>query len=62
MSQFKMQVDAFQLQQLLPLTQHREHLLSPDFSDVGFGVAFGRDSTGYIILWVQDFARPRVKR
>jgi len=42
--------------------QHREHLLSPDISDVGFGVAFGRDSTGYIILWVQDFARPRVKR
>jgi hypothetical protein len=27
MSPFKMQVDAFPLQQLLSLTQHREHLL-----------------------------------
>jgi len=41
--------------------QHREHLLSPEFIDVGFGLAFGRNSTGYTILWVQDFARPRVK-
>jgi uncharacterized protein YkwD len=43
-------------------SQHREHLLSPGFSDVGFGLAFGRNMTGYTILWVQDFARPRVKR
>jgi uncharacterized protein YkwD len=41
---------------------HREHLLSTDFQDVGFGLAFGRSSTGFTILWVQDFARPRVKR
>jgi len=41
--------------------QHREHLLSPEFSDVGFGLAFGRNTTGFTILWVQDFARPRVK-
>jgi uncharacterized protein YkwD len=42
--------------------QHREHLLSSEFQDVGFGLAFGRNMTGYTILWVQDFARPRVKR
>jgi len=41
--------------------QHREHLLSPEFQDVGFGLAFGRNMTGYTILWVQDFARPRVR-
>jgi uncharacterized protein YkwD len=37
---------------------HREHLLSPLFIDVGFGVAFGRRPGGYEIIWVQDFARP----
>ena len=38
---------------------HREHLLSPIFNDVGFGLKFGKDPGGYEILWVQNFARPR---
>jgi uncharacterized protein YkwD len=38
---------------------HREHLLSPIFDDVGFGLAFGRNPGGYEILWVQDFGRPK---
>jgi uncharacterized protein YkwD len=38
---------------------HREHILSPQFNDVGFGLAFGRNPGGYEILWVQNFARPK---
>jgi uncharacterized protein YkwD len=38
---------------------HREHLLSPTFDDVGFGLAFGKNPGGYEILWVQDFGRSR---
>jgi uncharacterized protein YkwD len=36
---------------------HREHLLSPMFNDVGFGLAFGKNPGGYEILWVQNFGR-----
>ncbi len=36
---------------------HREHLLSPIFNDVGFGLAFGKNPGGYEILWVQNFGR-----
>jgi uncharacterized protein YkwD len=39
--------------------KHREHLLSPTYPDVGFGLAFGKSPEGYTILWVQDFARPK---
>jgi uncharacterized protein YkwD len=38
---------------------HREHLLSPIFDDVGFGLAFGKNSGGHEILWVQNFGRPK---
>lgn len=38
---------------------HRDHLLSPVFDDVGFGLAFGRNPGGYEILWVQNFGRPK---
>jgi uncharacterized protein YkwD len=38
---------------------HREHLLSPVFDDVGFGLAFGKNPGGYEILWVQNFGRPK---
>ena len=38
---------------------HRDHLLSPVFDDVGFGLAFGKNPGGYEILWVQNFARPK---
>jgi uncharacterized protein YkwD len=38
---------------------HREHLLSPIFDDVGFGLAFGKNPGGYEILWVQNFGRPK---
>ena len=41
---------------------HREHLLSPRFSDVGFGLAFGKGPGGYEILWVQDFGHPEPAR
>lgn len=39
--------------------KHQEHLLSPTYPDVGFGLAFGKAPEGYTILWVQDFARPK---
>jgi uncharacterized protein YkwD len=38
---------------------HRDHLLSPTFADVGFGLAFGKNPGGYEILWVQNFGRPK---
>jgi uncharacterized protein YkwD len=38
---------------------HREHLLSPIFDDVGFGLAFGKNPGGYEILWVQNFGLPK---
>jgi uncharacterized protein YkwD len=38
---------------------HRDHLLSPVFADVGFGLAFGKNPGGYEILWVQDFGRSK---
>jgi uncharacterized protein YkwD len=38
---------------------HRDHLLSPVFDDVGFGLAFGKNPGGHEILWVQNFGRPK---
>jgi len=38
--------------------EHRRNLLHPGFSDLGVGVAVGRNSVGYTVLWVQDFGRP----
>ena len=38
---------------------HRDHLLSPVFDDVGFGIAFGKNPGGHEILWVQNFGRPK---
>jgi len=38
---------------------HRDHILSPLFNDVGFGLAFGKNPGGYEILWVQNFGRPK---
>ena len=37
---------------------HRENLLSPMFTEVGFGVAFGHNDAGWQVLWVQCFGRP----
>jgi uncharacterized protein YkwD len=38
---------------------HREHILSPVFSDLGSGVAIGTNANGHQILWVQCFGRPK---
>jgi uncharacterized protein YkwD len=38
---------------------HREHILSPVFSDVGSGVAVGTNGNGHQILWVQCFGKPK---
>jgi uncharacterized protein YkwD len=38
---------------------HRDHLLSPVFDDVGFGLALGKNPGGYEIIWVQNFGRPK---
>jgi uncharacterized protein YkwD len=37
---------------------HRRNLLNPAYQDLGVGIAVGRSSVGYTVLWVQDFARP----
>jgi hypothetical protein len=36
---------------------HREHILSPVFSDLGSGLAIGENKRGHQILWVQVFGR-----
>lgn len=38
--------------------EHRGNLLHPAFRDLGVGVAVGRNSVGYTVLWVQDFGAP----
>ena len=38
---------------------HRENLLSSVFTEVGAGVAFGKNDNGWQVLWVQCFGRPR---
>jgi uncharacterized protein YkwD len=37
--------------------EHRNNILHPGFADLGVGVAVGRNSVGYTVLWVQDFGR-----
>lgn len=37
--------------------EHRRNILYPGFADLGVGVAVGRNSVGYTVLWVQDFGR-----
>lgn len=37
---------------------HRENLLSATFTEVGFGVALGKNDRGWQVLWVQCFGRP----
>jgi uncharacterized protein YkwD len=38
--------------------EHRRNLLHPGFTDLGVGVAVGRNSVGNTVLWVLDFGRP----
>ncbi|MEP6801649.1 MAG: CAP domain-containing protein [Acidobacteriota bacterium] len=38
---------------------HREHILGKLFSEIGSGVAIGKNANGYQVLWVQCFGRPR---
>jgi len=37
---------------------HRRNLLNPAYRNLGVGIAVGRNSVGYTVLWVQDFASP----
>jgi uncharacterized protein YkwD len=39
--------------------EHRGNLLHPAFRDLGVGIAVGRNSVGYTVLWVQDFGAPQ---
>jgi uncharacterized protein YkwD len=38
--------------------EHRGNVLHPAFRDLGVGIAVGRNSVGYTVLWVQDFGAP----
>ena len=38
---------------------HRANLLNRGLTEIGVGCAVGRNATGYTVLWVQDFGRPR---
>ncbi len=38
---------------------HRHNILNPDFRELGVGLALGRSSRGYRVLWVQVFGTRR---
>lgn len=38
--------------------EHRDHILGRAFSEIGLGLAFGRNALGYQVLWVQVFGVP----
>ena len=38
--------------------EHKENILTRPFREVGFGVAIGKQTDGYRILWVQCFGKP----
>lgn len=37
--------------------QHREHILAKNFADTGSAVVFGKNASGWQVLWVQAFGR-----
>ncbi len=37
---------------------HRANIMDADFTEVGFGLAYGKSADGYALLWVQNFAKP----
>jgi len=37
--------------------QHRDHILAKNFVDTGSAVVFGKNATGWQVLWVQAFGR-----
>ncbi len=37
---------------------HRQHILSLELKEIGIGMAFGKNSRGYEIVWVQVFGTP----
>ena len=39
--------------------QHRDHILAKNFGDTGSAVVFGKNASGWQVLWVQAFGRPR---
>jgi uncharacterized protein YkwD len=40
--------------------RHRDNVLSKVFTEAGFGLAIGKNRSGYQMIWVQVFGRPRV--
>ena len=40
--------------------KHRANVLSKVFTEAGFGLAIGKNRSGYQMIWVQVFGRPRV--
>lgn len=38
---------------------HRENILSSGVTEIGIGLAYGKTTDGYTLLWVQNFARPQ---
>lgn len=38
---------------------HRANILDTAVTDVGFGLAYGKNAEGYTTLWVQNFAQPQ---
>jgi uncharacterized protein YkwD len=43
----------------LAFAKKRPKLLSKVFTEAGFGLAIGKNRSGYQMIWVQVFGRPR---
>jgi uncharacterized protein YkwD len=41
--------------------KHRANVLSKIFVEAGFGLAIGKNRSGYQMIWVQVFGRPRIR-
>jgi uncharacterized protein YkwD len=41
--------------------KHRANVLSKVFTEAGFGLAIGKNRSGYQMIWVQVFGRPRIR-
>lgn len=37
---------------------HRANILGEDYTEIGFGLSYGKNQNGYEILWSQNFAAP----
>lgn len=38
--------------------EHLDNIIDPDFTEIGFGVSFGKNNNGFEVIWGQNFGKP----